>query len=1081
MPSLDRILRTLASLRITVVLLGLIVLLIFFGSLAQRFMGIWYVLDAYFKHPIVWVDLRIFAPAGSTVTGSFPFVGGVTLGVGMLVNLLAAFSLKFHPVKNPARLAAGILVAMAGAGLVAAGHLVPELRLRLAENWVSMLFGGLLLYTPVTVGFLLLYGKRGGLVMSHLAVLLLIVGQGITTYRALETHMVLRPGDTLNYAEDGREYELAVGTPKKDGSGMAQVECVPQSMLEKIDTSEKAFTTQRIALEHWFPNARLDISKDATPDELATLPPPPGAPMLVGKRLALEEGETVNGFGAAMDNTPGALVKANGRTIALYGGDLTPRKVPGTDITLQLRPKRHFLPYAIRLKKFTHDLYPGTTTPKNFASTVMVLEAGKAPREVDISMNHPLRLHDETLFQASFLDGDSGTVLQVVRNPGWTIPYIACALGAIGLLVHFVLSLGKFLKKTSAQAPKSETCAHEPRGDGTPVQAASPGLAPGARERKSMLTWFLPAFAAAVSILVLASATRLTAAMVPSRAESPNISAFAELPIVAGGRVQPIDSLARNSLLSLSGNSELRLPKAGKEPARTLSAAEWLLDVMSNPELADTYPLFRIDHDAVKALIGQKDSQEKRFSMAQIKEHLTQQDLGKAFMEAGRTQSEKRDAREHALAELEGRITLYAKLRGRAAMLAIAPPHSTGRHDALNWLPMPDALLTMQRYGWASDAQIKGWVATLGEWDKLPQGTDARQRQVDGWTHLQEAWAKHDGPAFDAAVGSLAETHAQLAPQSARMAATETAFNRADPFYLALWIYVCAALTVFAAWACLRLPLWRTAFTLVGIAFLVHTVALLVRIWISGRPPVTNLYSSAIFVGWGLAGFSLVAEYVLARFLHLRLGFALLVGAVAGAGTLMIAKALAADGDTLGVLVAVLDTNFWLGTHVVVITLGYAATFLAGLLGIVYLGAQLVLPKSDRSLLRALIGVVYGTLCFALLFSFIGTILGGIWADQSWGRFWGWDPKENGAMMIVLWNALILHARIGGLVKERGLAALAVLGNIVTAWSWFGVNQLSTGLHNYGFMDKAVFWLVAFIVANLLVAAVALVPQRKSA
>jgi hypothetical protein len=106
--------------------------------------------------------------------------------------------------------------------------------------------------------------------------------------------------------------------------------------------------------------------------------------------------------------------------------------------------------------------------------------------------------------------------------------------------------------------------------------------------------------------------------------------------------------------------------------------------------------------------------------------------------------------------------------------------------------------------------------------------------------------------------------------------------------------------------------------------------------------------------------------------------------------------------------------------------------------------------------------MVYAIVCFATLFSFTGTVLGGIWADQSWGRFWGWDPKENGALLIVIWNVLILHARWGGLVKERGLMNLAIFGNIVTAFSWFGVNMLGIGLHSYGFMDAAFKWLMLF-------------------
>ena len=106
--------------------------------------------------------------------------------------------------------------------------------------------------------------------------------------------------------------------------------------------------------------------------------------------------------------------------------------------------------------------------------------------------------------------------------------------------------------------------------------------------------------------------------------------------------------------------------------------------------------------------------------------------------------------------------------------------------------------------------------------------------------------------------------------------------------------------------------------------------------------------------------------------------------------------------------------------------------------------------------------MVYGIVCFATLFSFVGTVLGGIWADQSWGRFWGWDPKENGALIIVVWNALILHCRWGGLVRERGLMCLAVFGNIVTAWCWFGTNMLGMGLHSYGFMDAAFGALIYF-------------------
>src|SRR6478735_1447300 len=122
--------------------------------------------------------------------------------------------------------------------------------------------------------------------------------------------------------------------------------------------------------------------------------------------------------------------------------------------------------------------------------------------------------------------------------------------------------------------------------------------------------------------------------------------------------------------------------------------------------------------------------------------------------------------------------------------------------------------------------------------------------------------------------------------------------------------------------------------------------------------------------------------------------------------------------------------------------------------------------------------MTYGVVCFATLFSFVGTVLGGTWADQSWGRFWGWDPKGTGALLIVIWCAIILHARWGGLVRERGLMALAIFGNIVTSFSWFGVNMLGVGLHAYGFMDKAFQWLMFFIATQVVLIGITLLPDQ---
>ena len=122
--------------------------------------------------------------------------------------------------------------------------------------------------------------------------------------------------------------------------------------------------------------------------------------------------------------------------------------------------------------------------------------------------------------------------------------------------------------------------------------------------------------------------------------------------------------------------------------------------------------------------------------------------------------------------------------------------------------------------------------------------------------------------------------------------------------------------------------------------------------------------------------------------------------------------------------------------------------------------------------------MTYGVVAFALFFSFVGTVLGGIWADQSWGRFWGWDPKENGALLIVLWNAIILHARWAGIARERGIMAMAIFGNVICSFSWFGVNMLGVGLHSYGFMDKAFWALTTFCLSQVALMLLCLAPRK---
>jgi ABC-type transport system involved in cytochrome c biogenesis permease subunit len=390
-----------------------------------------------------------------------------------------------------------------------------------------------------------------------------------------------------------------------------------------------------------------------------------------------------------------------------------------------------------------------------------------------------------------------------------------------------------------------------------------------------------------------------------------------------------------------------------------------------------------------------------------------------------------------------------AFIEGFQFMASLEPPLILPPNGAREWRRMGDALLDAPR----------------------PNGVPV-DNAVRDWAKLAGALAANQPENFNAALRDL---RSQLVPaQSPAMARAraEVFFNQMQPFYNAMVIYVLAGLLAVFSWFNLSETLRRSAVWLVWLAFVIHTVGLVYRMVLEGRPPVTNLYSSAIFIGWGACLLGIILE----KF-H-KNGIGLVVASGIGFITLIIAHHLALEGDTMEMMRAVLDTNFWLATHVVAVTVGYASTFVAGFLALIYIVRGFFTKTLDADTGKSLARMIYGIVCFATLFSFVGTVLGGIWADQSWGRFWGWDPKENGALIIVLWNALILHLRWGGIIRERGLVNCAIFGNVVTAWSWFGVNMLGIGLHSYGFTEAAFKWLVLFVASQLAFIAIGLLPMR---
>ena len=514
------------------------------------------------------------------------------------------------------------------------------------------------------------------------------------------------------------------------------------------------------------------------------------------------------------------------------------------------------------------------------------------------------------------------------------------------------------------------------------------------------------------------------------------IEAYGRLPVLEGGRVKPVDSVARNTLLLIRGQQSFQ------HQGRSVSADEWLLDVLFRPEVAEEQPIFVINDPEVLGLIGLQQTAVRYFSFKTLGPHLAE--IERQMTAARAIEDKQRTRFQGAILNLYERVYLYYRLQNtlRAGEPGLAlfrpiPPYSNASPEA-----------------WRSFAEAKQDAAA-----------DVLQR-------LGGAWASRDAAGFNRAVAEVREIAAARQPSSLRHGDAEALFNRAQPFYLGMVIYLLALLTLFGSWLWKRSLLQPTAFALLLAGAAVHTAGLFARVVLQGRPPVTNLYSSAVFVGWSAVLLGIILERIY------RKGFGTAVAGVAGFSSLIVAHHLASDGDTMEMMRAVLDSNFGLATHVVTITIGYSGTFLAGALAIGYTLRRHFAPRLDPVNTKALVSMTYGVICFALFFSFVGTVLGGIWADQSWGRFWGWDPKENGALLIVLWNAVILHARWGGFVRERGLMAMAIFGNVITSLSWFGVNMLGVGLHSYGFMDSAFYALSIFIGSQLLLVGLCLLPRK---
>ena len=286
---------------------------------------------------------------------------------------------------------------------------------------------------------------------------------------------------------------------------------------------------------------------------------------------------------------------------------------------ITMRPARYYKPYSVTLQKFTHEKYAGTEIPKDFSSKVTLTDPDRSVnRDVLIYMNHPLRYRGETFYQAGFQKDDSATILQVVHNPSFIAPYVACVIVAAGLLVQFGFHLVGFSETTESN------------------------------RMKRFLPWI---------IFVVAAACIVPNWLPPRTAHDDfDFGKFGEIPVLVGGRMKPLDTVARNSLLIIHGKQELRL-----ESGKRLSAMQWLTDVLFNAPVADQYPVFVVQNADVLGLFGWQQSDRKYFSMAEFSPFLKQIDEQAA--QSDKLEAVQRSAYQSAILNLRNGLSLYQRLK----------------------------------------------------------------------------------------------------------------------------------------------------------------------------------------------------------------------------------------------------------------------------------------------------------------------------------------------------------------------------------------------------------------------------------
>jgi len=503
-------------------------------------------------------------------------------------------------------------------------------------------------------------------------------------------------------------------------------------------------------------------------------------------------------------------------------------------------------------------------------------------------------------------------------------------------------------------------------------------------------------------------------------------SALKELPVQNGGRIKPLDTLASESIRLIYGKTNYQ----GKDPSTLVLT--WLLA----PRVWSETEFVQVKNSKLK----------KALNLEVKKDFYSQQELAanpalESLLQNLKVKQDKEiklGAFDQALSRLQGQLFRLNAFQS-GDILRIAPPKNEGGKDA-TWQSINDFSVEHQQ--------------------KFAEILKALTAHVAA-EESKESSVKVDGAVEEFQKFTFGKSKIKVEDFKTKLRA-EVFFNSAHPFRYAWIVYTLALLSIFFFW------LWGKKVFLKGfgvflfLGFLLHLFGFLIRVYISGRAPVSNMYETVLWVPFG----TILFGYIIGKWNKSLLPH---VGACVVAVFCLILSDLAPVilDPSIQPLEAVLRSNFWLLVHVLTITISYSAFFLAFILGDFSLFYHLNENKYRKEI-AAITTSIYRSLQIGIVLLAAGTILGGVWADYSWGRFWGWDPKETWAFIALMGYLALLHARLVGLIKSFGMAAGSVLSFSLVIMAWYGVNfWLGAGLHSYGFGSGGVEYVSVFVMLHI--------------